>query len=111
MAKVLSQSSIDNMFDTQCREAIHLSAINDQLQAWLAASYTKDKDAILGYYQEIYIAGRQLDQDPDGFDYYSLLDESGKFMLEIEVYDDGDTEFYCTVLHHKSVISSMWPTS
>lgn len=108
VTQALSQSAIDRIFSSE-HTSIDLSAPDSQLKHWLAPSYTTEHSAILGYYQEKYAAGSKLSDDAIGFDYYSLVDKTGKFVLEIEVYDGGETEFYCTVLHHKSVISSMWP--
>ena len=105
--KIIPHATIDNIFAASYTAAITLAS-SEPLQHWLATSYTKDKEAILGYYQEKYVTGSKL-AEAEGFDYYSLLDETGKYMLEIEVYDGGDTEFYATVLHNKSCISSIWP--
>ena len=82
------------------------------LEGWLADNYHKSIDCRKGYLHAGDYRGRELlrfEDESEGLDYYLLVDKTEAFGVEVEVYNDGESEAYITVYCPCSIIESMWP--
>ena len=90
--------------DTQTQPAAY--------EGWLAHDYHKVIDCRSGYrhagdYRNQPIP--QYEDESDGLDYYLLLDKSEHLGIEIEVFDNDETDVYLVIHHPLSVIDALWP--
>lgn len=81
-------------------------------EGWLASDYHKVIDCRSGYrhkgdYRTTPIP--QYEDESNGLDYYQLLDKSEHFGIEIEVFDNDETDVYLVIHHPLSAIEALWP--
>lgn len=100
---IMDDSGIDTL-DTQTQPATY--------EGWLASDYHKVIDCRSGYrhtgdYRTKAIP--QYEDESNGLDYYQLLDKSEHSGIEIEVFDNDETDVYLVIHHPLSAIDALWP--
>ncbi|MEO0687064.1 MAG: hypothetical protein AAFY76_18960, partial [Cyanobacteria bacterium J06649_11] len=81
------------------------------MKPWLAQQYRETNDSVRG----IFVKGdyRHNDNIPEKghetFTAHELIDGSGEFAVEIEVYKTGEREVSLTIYHDFDAIVEMWP--
>jgi hypothetical protein len=110
--KVFGLEQFSSIFEEGYGEALKAVAAPEQLEGWLAEEYYKSIDCRKGYRHEGDYRNRVLpryEDESEGFDYYLLLDKSEAFGVEVEVYNEGESDVYIALYQPLSIIESMWP--
>lgn len=117
----ITRETVDTLFGLEAFSAIfeEESFVNlarygkvADLEGWLADNYYKSIDCRKGYlhagdYREHELP--HFEDESEGLDYYLLLDKTEAFGVEVEVYNDGESDVYIMLYCPLSVIESMWP--
>ncbi len=111
--KLFSLEAFSTILDEGYGEELKtVTASIEQLEGWLAESYHKAIDCRKGYRHSGDYRNRVLpryEDESQGFDYYLLMDKTEAFGVEIEVYDEGESDVYIALYLPLSVIESLWP--
>ncbi|MBF0176808.1 MAG: hypothetical protein HQL63_08180 [Magnetococcales bacterium] len=93
---------------------LHRMEEPDSMAGWTASVYLLKVDAAKGIFHKGDYRGNAFfprPQDGKGLDYYLLADDDAIHMIEVEVYDGGETEVYVGHRFDLSRIEEMWPGS
>lgn len=106
---VFSPDEFAQVFQEGAGTELDVRSIPEGFAGWLSdALYTEAEDCSQGYYHEGDLRyGEARESYP--LDFYLLEDDSEEFAVEIEVYEEGETEVSGVVYHPVSAIEEMWP--
>ncbi|MBF0136636.1 MAG: hypothetical protein H7833_01040 [Magnetococcus sp. DMHC-1] len=94
--------------------SLHRAEEPKTMTGWTAPLYHLQVDALKGIYHKGDYRGNAFfprPQEGEGLDFYLLADDDDLHMIEVEVYDGGETEVYVTRRFPLSKIEEMWPGS
>ncbi|MCE9677664.1 DUF4178 domain-containing protein [Shewanella sp. AS1] len=101
--------------DIQAQLAVQ-SPVPEALSQWLGKQYHQINFAQFGYFHREDYRNLRPPQDEghtmgEPFEHYLLLDEEEQFALEVEVYEDGDTDVLLSLYRPLSDIREYWPSN
>ncbi len=100
------------IFDEDVQTDLELQQESEELAGWTAPVYRQQSCAERGYYyQQDYRGESSPDEEGEGepFDYYSLVSDDGDYAVEIEVWDEGETDVVLTIYRPITDIKELWP--
>ncbi|MFT6072595.1 MAG: hypothetical protein ACJARD_001644 [Alphaproteobacteria bacterium] len=109
---LFNEDAFAEVFEEGTGTELQRLKVSDHLVEWTAPLYTEEEDCAKGYYHDGDYRDKSIPQYADeasALDYYLLEDDNEAYAIEIEVYEDGDTEVSATIYLDISVICEMWP--
>jgi hypothetical protein len=123
ISKKIQRTDVEQLFDLDEFSEIFdnedhtvLNRLNEPegLQNWTAKKYRQEIYAEGGYFHKGDFRNKTIPEDEnagDNFEYYLAIDDSREFVIEAEVYDDGETDVILTLRRPISDIDEMWPAN
>ena len=101
------------VFEEEIQPELALQQQPPELNNWLAPVYFRQTYAQRGYfYQKDFRPAKpslEEDDDSEAFDYFCLTSADDSYSVEIEVWQDGDTDVLLTIHRPLSDIVDMYP--
>lgn len=101
------------IFDSEDLVTVETKGAIDGYERWLGKSYIQSADASGGYYLKGDYRNRHIPRHvEDGgerFDYIGLLSPDEEHAINIEIWDDGETDVSLTFLRPMSDIADLFP--
>lgn len=113
---LFSLEQFADIFDSEAMsELVRNDNIDTSLQQWTAAHYFQEGEPSAGYFHEQDYREKELSNyEEDGgepFETISLADDDGKYFINIEIWENGDTDVSLTVCRPMSDIVELYPAS
>lgn len=113
---LFSLDQFADIFDSEdMSELSRQDNIDDPLQQWTSEHYTQEALPTVGYFHEKDYRDQTLSNfEEDGgepLENISLSDDDGKFFLNIEIWENGDTDVALTLCRPLSDIAELYPAS
>ena len=112
--KIFDLDQFALLFDDESHNQLSPQATPDELKSWVAHSYIQEIFAEGGYFLKGDYRNRTIPQDSSSgefFEYYLAIDDSRQWVVEAEVYDEGETDVLLTIRRPLSDIDEMWPSA
>ncbi|MCJ8319078.1 MAG: hypothetical protein MJK12_05565 [Colwellia sp.] len=104
------------LFDEPGQAFLNRLTDNDKTTSWTSEQYQQSIFAKVGYFHRKDHRSQALSQyegkgSGEQFEFYQLLDQDQSKGIEVEVWDDGDTDVFLSIYRPISDIIDMYPGS
>lgn len=111
--QIFDLDEFSEIFETEGAAVINKQGDLGGFDNWVAPIYRQTAHEERGYFYEEDYRGRKV-PDYEGvgepFNYYCLESDDDDHQVEIEVWQDGDTDVLLTIYRPVADIKEMWPT-
>lgn len=113
---LFSLEQFADIFDSEdMTELARNEEIDASLQQWTSEHYSQEGEPSVGYFHEKDYRDKELSNyEEDGgepLESISLSDDDGKFFINIEIWENGDTDVSLTVCRPLSDIVELYPAT
>ncbi|MER2494330.1 hypothetical protein [Catenovulum sediminis] len=113
VAQLFDMENFADIFDEQSQTELSLNSEQSDFNNWLSPVYFQQVFAQRGYYysKDFRPAKPSIDDDGDGepLDYFCLTSADEMHSVEVEVWQDGDTDVLLTIHRPIEEIADMYP--
>ncbi|KMT64013.1 hypothetical protein [Catenovulum maritimum] len=113
VSQVFDLDNFSEIFDDEIQTELKLTDNPNEYHNWVAPVYFQNAFAQRGYfYAKDFRPGKPPlteDRDSEAFDYFRLTSADEQFSVEIEVWEDGDTDVLLTIHRPLTDIADMYP--
>ncbi len=102
------------IFEGEELATLHRLNEPDEISNWTSDVYHQESAAERGYYYEADYRGKKPPEEEgegEPFEYYSLYSNDESCAVEIEVWEDGDTDVVLSIFRPLDDIKELWPGS
>lgn len=102
------------LFDNEDHSVLNRLNVPDNLENWTTKQYRQEIFAEGGYFHKGDFRNKSVPEDEnagDDFEYYLAIDDTRKYTIEAEVYDDGETDVIVTIRLPLTSIEEMWASA
>jgi len=114
VSDLFDANEISQIFAEGHSELNRLATSTGSLTTWTSDYYSEDIDCRVGFYHEGDFRNKETpiyQEDSERFEYYSLTNDSDEFAIDIEIYNEGETEIYATIYLELSSITELMPSN
>lgn len=112
--EILSDAVINDILKAGRGGKLLLSDVPDQYLPWVSSKkYKKTEDAVKGSFAkgDVRTVVSSYELTRENFVYYTLVDKSDEYGMELAVYENGEMELSLTSYLELNQIEEMWPAS
>jgi len=109
--QMFDMDEFSSIFDSEERTTLHLASIPADLENWTTNEYLQEIYAEGGYYHKGDYRNTPLPGEEgtgDDFEYYLLIGNKRRFVIEAEVYDGGETDIIVSIRRPLTDIEAMY---
>ncbi len=111
--QLFSLDAFAQIFDSEEMTELQTKVEPDAFENWLAPSYKQSGEPIIAYYYERDIRKKKPtkfeEDDAEPVQLFNLVSNDGKKAIDIEVWEDGETDVLLTIYRPLSDIKDLFP--
>jgi len=104
VGKIFDLEEFSAVFDDEYSARLDQVTPVEPFESWLGSQYLRTEFAEAGYYHK----NGSFNGQGEAFDYFQLKSQCGKFGINIEVWDGGETDVSISINKPLSVIKNYW---
>jgi len=112
--KLFDLDEFSELFDNENHSLLNRLSEPENLENWTSNQYRQEIFAEGGYFHKGDYRNKNIPEDEsagDDFEYYLAIDDTRKYTVEAEVYDDGETDVIITLRLPLTSIEEMWASA
>lgn len=110
--QIFDLDQFSTIFDGDGNAEIQVQDEPSDMQGWLSPCYRQTAHGERGYFYSKDYRGQQVpmhEGSGEPFEYYCLVDDDESKQVELEVWEDGDTDVLLSLYRPVSDIRELWP--
>jgi len=110
VSELFDNAQIADIFSEGHSELNRQPTAPKNLETWTSDYYSEDIDCRVGFYHEGDFRNKETpiyEEESERLEYYSLTDDTDEFAIDVEIYNEGETEIYATIYLEISSISEL----